>query len=188
MPQSLRRLPARKQTPGQILADNARTCIQIAREVAPESKLYVWNDMFDPHHNAVPGPYYLVNGSLEKSWEGLDKNVIIVAWYFEKRAESLKFFADRGHPYIIAATTTRTRSRQLSGSRRRRESRDIRGSCTRPGGTIIGILRSFRRSSTGPTSRDAPSNEHAGCAGRVTWRCLDSDGQTGCTGKVRDRP
>lgn len=93
---------ARKQTPGQILADNARTCIQIAREVAPESKLYVWNDMFDPHHNAVPGPYYLVNGSLEKSWEGLDKNVIIVAWYFEKRAESLKFFADRGHPYIIA--------------------------------------------------------------------------------------
>lgn len=93
---------ARKLTSGQILADNARTCIQIAREVAPESKLYVWNDMFDPHHNAVPGPYYLVNGSLEKSWEGLDKNVIIVAWYFEKRAESLKFFADRGHPYIIA--------------------------------------------------------------------------------------
>lgn len=93
---------ARHQTPGEILADNARTCIRIAREVAPQAKLYVWNDMFDPHHNAVPGPYYLVNGSLEKSWEGLDKNVIIVAWYFEKRSESLKFFADRGHPYIIA--------------------------------------------------------------------------------------
>lgn len=93
---------SRKLTPGGILADNVQTCIRIAREVAPETKLYVWNDMFDPHHNAVPGPYYLVNGSLEKSWEGLDKDVIIVAWYFEKRSESLKFFSDRGHPYIIA--------------------------------------------------------------------------------------
>ena len=92
----------RKMTPGQLLADNARTCIQIAREVAPGCQLYVWNDMFDPFHNAVPGPYYLVNGSLAGSWEGLDKDVKIVAWYFENRAESFKFFADRGHRYIIA--------------------------------------------------------------------------------------
>jgi len=28
--------------------------------------------------------------------------VIIVPWYFEKRRESLKFFADRGHKQIIA--------------------------------------------------------------------------------------
>lgn len=93
---------ARGLTPGQILADNARTCLSIVREVAPEARIYVWSDMFDPHHNAVPGPYYLVNGSLEGSWEGLDKDVIIVAWLFDKRADSLKFFADRGHKYIIA--------------------------------------------------------------------------------------
>jgi hypothetical protein len=58
--------------------------------------------MFDPHHNAVKGPYYLVNGPLLNSWEGLDKNVTIVPWYYEKRAESLKFFADRGHHQVIA--------------------------------------------------------------------------------------
>ena len=28
--------------------------------------------------------------------------VIIVLWYFEKRAESLKWFADRGHRQVIA--------------------------------------------------------------------------------------
>jgi hypothetical protein len=93
---------ARNLTAGQILADNVRSCIQIAREVAPEARLYVWSDMFDPHHNAVPGPYYLVRDSLKGSWEGLGKDVVIVAWHFDKRAESLKFFSDRGHTYIIA--------------------------------------------------------------------------------------
>ena len=58
--------------------------------------------MFDPFHNAVKGPYYLVNGPLTGSWEGLDKDVIVLPWYFEKRAESLKFFADRGHRQVIA--------------------------------------------------------------------------------------
>ena len=58
--------------------------------------------MFDPNHNAVAKDYYLVNGPLTGSWEGLDKDVIIVPWYFAKRAESLKFFADRGHQQVIA--------------------------------------------------------------------------------------
>lgn len=43
-----------------------------------------------------------MNGDLAGSWEGLDKDVIIIPWYFGKRNESLKFFADRGHRQIIA--------------------------------------------------------------------------------------
>lgn len=93
---------ARHLTPGQILAENVRECIAIAREVAPEARLYVWSDMFDPHHNAVDRPYYLVNGPLGGSWEGLDPQIVPVAWYFEKRGESLPFFAGRGHQYLIA--------------------------------------------------------------------------------------
>ena len=58
--------------------------------------------MFDPHHNALPGPYYLVNGTLADSWEGLDEQVIPVVWYFEARHKSLPFFAGRGHKYLIA--------------------------------------------------------------------------------------
>ena len=93
---------ARGLTPGAMLADNVQRCIAMLREVNPGGRLYVWSDMFDPNHNAVPGPYYLVNGPLTGSWDGLDKDVIILPWYFEKRAESLKFFADRGNKQVIA--------------------------------------------------------------------------------------
>ena len=93
---------ARGITPGAMLADNVKRCIAILRETNPGGRIYVWNDMFDPNHNAVPGPYYLVNGPLTGSWDGLDKDVIILPWYFEKRDASLKFFADRGNKQVIA--------------------------------------------------------------------------------------
>jgi len=92
---------ARKMTAGQILADNVRACAKILREVNPNGRIYVWSDMFDPNHNAHDN-YYLVRGTLAGSWEGLDKDISILPWYFEKRAESLKFFADRGHHQVIA--------------------------------------------------------------------------------------
>jgi hypothetical protein len=92
---------ARKLTAGQILADNVRVCAKILREVNPNGRIYVWSDMFDPNHNAHDN-YYLVRGTLAGSWEGLDKDIAIVPWYFEKRVESLKFFADRGHHQVIA--------------------------------------------------------------------------------------
>ena len=93
---------ARNLTPGQILADNVKTCAAILREVNPGGRIYVWSDMFDPNHNAIAGGYYLVNGPLTGSWEGLEKDVIVLPWYFEKRAASLRFFAERGHKQVIA--------------------------------------------------------------------------------------
>jgi hypothetical protein len=85
-------------TPGELLAANVRQCSELLKP----ARAYVWNDMFDPFHNAVPGPYYLVNGPWTGSWEGLGKQVAIVNWNYGKRNESLKFFADRGHQQIIA--------------------------------------------------------------------------------------
>ena len=38
----------------------------------PRAEMIVWSDMFDPNHNAVK-EYYLVNGTLEGSWEGLPR-------------------------------------------------------------------------------------------------------------------
>ena len=58
--------------------------------------------MFDPNHNAVKGPYYLVNGSLEGSWEGLDRSVAIANWNGGKARASLEFFSKRGHEQVIA--------------------------------------------------------------------------------------
>ncbi len=82
---------------GKILADNVKFCAGLLNG----SDVYVWNDMFDPFHNARKD-YYLVRGNLSGSWEGLDKSVIIMNWNFSKRDDSLKFFADRGHRQVIA--------------------------------------------------------------------------------------
>jgi hypothetical protein len=89
------------KTPGQLLAENARRCVGIIRELRPDARIAVWSDMFDPHHNAVDS-YYLVNGSWKDSWEGLPKDVVIANWNGRNAAESLKFFAGRGHPQVIA--------------------------------------------------------------------------------------
>jgi hypothetical protein len=87
-----------KQTPGELLAANLRECTKLLQP----SSAAVWNDMFDPFHNAVKGPYYLVNGPFTNSWEGLSKDVLVVNWNHGKRDQSLKFFADRGNPQLIA--------------------------------------------------------------------------------------
>lgn len=92
---------ARKLSAGQILADNVSKCVKILRETAPGARIYVWSDMFDPNHNAHDN-YYLVRGTLSGSWEGLDKDITILPWHFEKRSESLRFFAERGHHQVIA--------------------------------------------------------------------------------------
>ncbi len=82
---------------GPLLADQVKRCTGWLAG----SEVYVWSDMFDPFHNAH-GNYYLVRGDLTGSWEGLSPSVTIVNWNFDKRDESLKFFADRGHRQVIA--------------------------------------------------------------------------------------
>ena len=57
--------------------------------------------MFDPNHNAHAN-YYLVRGDLSGSWRGLDKDVIIVPWDFDKRLESMKWIAGLGNRMLIA--------------------------------------------------------------------------------------
>ncbi len=89
------------QTPGQLLAQNVRRCVEIVKEVNPQARVVVWSDMFDPNHNAVDH-YYLVNGSWAGSWEGLPKEVLIANWNSGKAPASLKWFADRGHEQILA--------------------------------------------------------------------------------------
>lgn len=92
---------ARGRPSGQLLAENARRCAQVIRSVRPDAKLIVWSDMFDPHHNAVDD-YYLVRGSLAGSWTGLEPAISIANWNNNKRSESLKWFASRGHDQVIA--------------------------------------------------------------------------------------
>ncbi|MCW8129635.1 MAG: hypothetical protein KIS92_04545 [Planctomycetota bacterium] len=92
---------ARNLDAGPMLADLARKCVAIMKEVAPDATLYTWNDMFDPSHNAH-GEFYIVRGNLAGSWEGLSKDVNIVAWNFGQRENTFKFFGDRGHRMLAA--------------------------------------------------------------------------------------
>jgi hypothetical protein len=97
----------RKLTPAAALAENVRRCVAIVRKADPGKPIYVWSDMFDPHHNArKSGRYYLVKGEgpWHGSWEGLPSEVTVVNWHghAKGRAESLRHFAGRGHAQILA--------------------------------------------------------------------------------------
>ena len=92
---------AQKKTPGELLAENVRRCVRIVQDVNPKAEIVVWSDMFDPNHNAVDR-YYLANGSFARSWEGLPKSVHLANWNSGQAAQSLKWFAERGHAQIVA--------------------------------------------------------------------------------------
>lgn len=92
---------SRKMTPGELLADNVRKAAQIIRDIRPDAGIWVWNDMFDPMHNAVDS-YYAVNGTLKGSWKGLDKDVGIVNWHGGLEGKNCKFFADLGLKQILS--------------------------------------------------------------------------------------
>ena len=92
---------SRKLTPGQILADNVKRCTAILKEINPKAEVVVWSDMFDPNHNAVDD-YYLVNGTLAGSWEGLAPEVTLANWNGDKMRASLAFFSGRGHRQVLA--------------------------------------------------------------------------------------
>ena len=92
-----------------LLADHVARAVAVAKKYAPDAKLYIWSDMFDPFHNArkLEGHgYYLCNGDFYGSWEGLPADVGIIKWG-SGGAECLKFFADRGHRIIISCANRR---------------------------------------------------------------------------------
>ena len=94
----------RHLTCGQILAENVRRYAEIVRQTDTDRPILAWNDMFDPFHNARrDGAMYLAKGEgpWYGSWEGLPKTVIVANWH-NNDADSLKFFADRGSPQILA--------------------------------------------------------------------------------------
>lgn len=92
---------ATHKTPGQLLADNVRRCSEMARAVSQQAEQFVWSDMFDPYHNAI-ADYYLVNGPLTHSWDGLPQQMIIVNWNHDHDKQSLRWFSDRGFKQILA--------------------------------------------------------------------------------------
>ena len=86
---------------GDLLAENVRRCAAVIHGVNKDAELCVWSDMFDPHHNAQ-ADFYLVNGDLSGSWNGLPQGMTIINWNHEKASKSLSFFADQGHRQVLS--------------------------------------------------------------------------------------
>jgi hypothetical protein len=92
---------SKNMTAGELLAWNVHKAAAIIREIRPDASIWVWNDMFDPLHNATEH-FYAVNGTLAGSWKGLDKDVGIVNWHGGLKGKNCKFFADLGLKQILS--------------------------------------------------------------------------------------
>ena len=92
---------SKNMTAGELLAWNVHKAAAIIRDIRPDASIWVWNDMFDPMHNATDH-FYAVNGSLAGSWKGLDKDVGIVNWHGGLKGKNCKFFADMGLKQILS--------------------------------------------------------------------------------------
>lgn len=98
---------ARNMTPGELLAWNFAETFGIYHQALPDSSFWVWNDMFDPFHNAHDHIDF-VEGSFAGSWKGLPPEVGILNWNLPKLKESLTFFSGLNpdqpvaHPQMIA--------------------------------------------------------------------------------------
>ena len=92
----------RRMTMGEILGDCITKQHRILRRLDPECEVLVWSDMLDPNHNAHED-YYLVEGDFRGSWKHVPKDLVIVCWYYRKRAESLAHFSRLGFRTLAGA-------------------------------------------------------------------------------------
>ena len=90
-------------TAGTYLKNTTQKVQNILLSINPNYDLYIWNDMFDPHHNAIDR-YWTVNGSLSKAWDGLHPRTTVMNWnpFKKQQVDSLKFFSDLGLKQMIA--------------------------------------------------------------------------------------
>jgi hypothetical protein len=85
---------------GELIAQCVTRQAQALRRHIPGVQVYVWSDMFDPHHNAH-GNYFLVEGDYTGSWQGLPKDLVVAVWGGAPREKSLRFFADHGFQTLV---------------------------------------------------------------------------------------
>jgi len=93
---------AQFKTSGELFAYSIRRCFDIISKNDGGKPVYVWDDMFNPHRNAKEN-YYMVNNTIEGSWEGLDRNIIILTWH--PKGNGVRFFSERAHKQVISGNT-----------------------------------------------------------------------------------
>lgn len=95
------------KTAAETLANTFKNVRSYLKEKHPNTKVFVWNDMFDPEHNAVAN-YWTVNGSLVPIKNTLDASTTVVNWLEydnlnpDKQVRSLSYFSQQQVPQLIA--------------------------------------------------------------------------------------
>jgi hypothetical protein len=91
---------------GEILGNCANKQYQMIREANPQAEVFIWSDMFDPHHNGQQDEgeyYYLVDGRFNGAWNHIPKDMVIGVWGRQVRAKNLEHFSKLGFKTIAAA-------------------------------------------------------------------------------------
>lgn len=83
---------AKHMTPAQLLDWSVGQSLAIYKAELPEARFFIWNDMFDPYHNAT-NHYYYVEGNLTGSWKGLPPKIAILNWNLGQLKKSLRWFS-----------------------------------------------------------------------------------------------
>jgi len=99
---SCRACKARRLSMARILGACITKQVEILRKAQPGAEIFIWSDMLDPNHNAHDR-YYLVEGDFSGSWRYVPKDLVIVCWYYDKRAASMKFFSEHGFRTLAGA-------------------------------------------------------------------------------------
>jgi len=88
---------AKNMTAGELLAWNVGQTWSSITAVTPGVTAYVWDDMFDPNHNATASYQYAypVLGDLTGSWLGLQPGFVIMNWNLGNLTKSLSWFAGK---------------------------------------------------------------------------------------------
>lgn len=111
-------------SPAVMLKENLSKCIEIIKAVTPNPGIIVFNDMYDPEHNAVQRDardksnhrlsyYPMVNGDFHGSGNGMDRSVTILNWQTASKAmtsdddiqswqRSLNYFGGLGTKQVIS--------------------------------------------------------------------------------------
>ncbi|KPK66217.1 MAG: hypothetical protein AMK73_00675 [Planctomycetes bacterium SM23_32] len=85
----------RGMTMAEILGDCFTRQRAIFKAIDPDIEVLTWSDMLDPNHNAHDD-YYHVVGDFTGSWRYVPKDLVIMCWWKERKAESLAFFSAQG--------------------------------------------------------------------------------------------
>lgn len=86
----------------EILGQTFRRQVAMIRKNNPKAEIFTWSDMLDPNHNARAN-YYLVEGDYTGSWKYVPRDLRIVAWYYNRRKESLEHFSRLGFQTLAGA-------------------------------------------------------------------------------------